>query len=256
MSNPDAFLVYQGTLYQPSVPFFMLGFISPVCALVEGIWLNQPELARAILRERIFTNYSLSPACEGMIKLAAKRVTALSESNYQEMKCNYTAQTVIQDCIPRITSPFLEGALIGRLVKDDQIPELLFGLKEQVVIQAEKFNSSRPVAALLLDSENRILSYAYNMNSTFKIQHAEHELLRAYFLRERKKIPVGSSLWVTLKPCCMCAGAIMDSSENVESLSIRYLENDPGPKAANSCFVPGSDLWIKCGSPLVSMKIV
>lgn len=254
MFTPDAFIIYQGTLYQPSVPFLLEKFVTPVCALIEGIWLTEPQRARAILRERIYTNYELTPACAGMIKVAAKRVSMMSNSEYPAHRSN-ALTNLKESCVsPRLSTPFDDSSLLHLNFTLLEARQLVIELKEKVKKNTERFESARSVGAVLLGEKGDLLSYAWNDNSVFKFQHAEHELLRSYVLRNQKKIPDRSTLIVSLKPCAMCAGQILSQAENFESLQILYLENDEGPMAQNSALVEGSSLWQSAGLPRIHIK--
>jgi hypothetical protein len=70
---PDAFLVHAGVCYVPGPGQNFGPGQTAVTRLVEGVCAQFPNQSRAILRERIFSKRPLTPACEGMIKVVAKR---------------------------------------------------------------------------------------------------------------------------------------------------------------------------------------
>jgi tRNA(Arg) A34 adenosine deaminase TadA len=83
----------------------------------------------------------------------------------------------------------------------------------------------------LFSKEGELLAHAVNTNARNRFCHAEINLLRELHFRGLKGIPAGASLYVTLKPCRMCAAMILSFCENSESIRVFYDENDPGPNA-------------------------
>ena len=49
-----------------------------------------------------------------------------------------------------------------------------------------------------------------------------------WFLQTGKKIPAGTRIYVTHKPCKMCAGMIYHWSEDPRSIQVRYLKEETG----------------------------
>ena len=89
-----------------------------------------------------------------------------------------------------------------------------------------------PVGALLVDAENRILAKAHNQSITLSdpTAHAEvlalrngAELLNNYRL-------TGTTLYVTIEPCVMCAGALV----NARVKRLIYGASDPKGGACGS----------------------
>jgi len=89
-----------------------------------------------------------------------------------------------------------------------------------------------PVGALLVDAENRILAKAHNQPITLSdpTAHAEvlalrngAELLNNYRL-------TGTTLYVTIEPCVMCAGALV----NARVKRLIYGASDPKGGACGS----------------------
>jgi hypothetical protein len=83
LSIPEAFLIHEQTIY---VPKWIAGTRAqtPVTALIEGVCAQFPDQARIILRERIVTKVPLTSRCEGMIRVAAKRASVLSEDEFSD----------------------------------------------------------------------------------------------------------------------------------------------------------------------------
>ena len=98
--------------------------------------------------------------------------------------------------------------------------------------QAEA-NGEVPVGAVLVRDED-IIGEGYNspISRHDPSAHAEIVALRAAGLCDQNYRLPGTTLYVTLEPCCMCAGAIIQA--RVERLV--YAAADPGAGAAGSVF--------------------
>jgi len=230
-----AALVHQGVLYlsecAPRSPHR-----SAVTILVRGIWREYPDQARSLLRNRIFTDGPLSPACEGMIKVAAKRFEVLSPIEWEARFAGFhgTVQTLTA------LVPDTEGHTFAP--KDLPIRELLAQLRHQ----AEGYPA---VTAALVDPEGRVLIGSWNRTARDRSAHAEVNLVEAWFGQHNGPPPQGSTLHVSLRPCAMCAAQILALAGDPGALRVVFYEDDPGPASKNSCLVPGTDLWHKAGSP-------
>lgn len=68
-----------------------------------------------------------------------------------------------------------------------------------------------PVGAVLTDGEGTVLAAAYNRREETNdpLSHAEAEVLRAAAGKREKRFFEDCTLYVTLEPCPMCAGAIV-----------------------------------------------
>ena len=70
-----------------------------------------------------------------------------------------------------------------------------------------------PVGALLIDKNQRLIAKAYNqtIQQTDPTAHAEILVLRqAALIKNNYRLP-GTTLYCTLEPCAMCAGAIIQA---------------------------------------------
>ena len=70
-----------------------------------------------------------------------------------------------------------------------------------------------PVGALIVDSDGEIVAKAYNLREREKMATAHAEILAIEEACRKKKSwrLSGCTLYVTLEPCPMCAGAIVNS---------------------------------------------
>jgi tRNA(Arg) A34 adenosine deaminase TadA len=207
--------------------------------LIQGIYDHSPEQARRLVRNRIFTTTPLSESISGIVKVAAKRITASLALHNDHFKINsddrvfeFHAQSIARPSSPSIPSGgnFPEPPQETLLGHSDFMA-LAFRLAGQVDRREARYASNRPIAAILVSNENQILAAAVNTNAKNRTLHAEMNLIAS--LKEQR-IPPRARLYTTLKPCKMCAGMIFDSAMEPESLQVIYGENDPGPHARHT----------------------
>jgi tRNA(Arg) A34 adenosine deaminase TadA len=228
-----ACLVYEDTVYfakyyrqHPFEPF------SAVTILIQGIWERYPELARRILRTRIYTTLRPTEMCHGMVKVAAKRLSfgidPIKDSlcrplKYEEfqrlpsyLQANYTFSLadLVTAASPTSHADFLD---------------LASQLAIHVPRKEKLYFSDRPIAALLVSKDLEILGWELNSNSDNRTLHAEIKLIQNYYSKHNTSLPPGSRIYSTLKPCKMCAGMIWTSASDILSTRIYYAHPDPGP---------------------------
>jgi tRNA(Arg) A34 adenosine deaminase TadA len=230
--KPTAFLIHEQTIH------FTSDTDHPVTALLESIWDQDPDQARAITRNRIIHSAPLTPSCQGMIKVVGKRASQVSES---------TLATLFDQLITDHLT--VKHKRVSRLVSTPiQLPAAAISITDAMII-AREFSalSIKGIGAVLLGPDNRILSYGWNDHFKNRVNHAEIMLIRNHQQLHRKLIPRGSTLVVTLQPCAMCAGYLHAHCEDFNHLNIVYAETDPGRFAQNSILIEGSDLHRKSG---------
>lgn len=83
------------------------------------------------------------------------------------------------------------------------------------------------IAAILVDKEGRVISYGLNRAKTNRLFHAEICCLASYFNNENRMIPDGCNLYVTMKPCLMCASYLAYYSKYAKDLRVYYAHTDP-----------------------------
>ena len=100
--------------------------------------------------------------------------------------------------------------------------------------EAKKAYSRRevPVGAVIVDSENRIISRSYNQRESLMLStaHAEHLAIEDACRALKRWRLSGCRLYVTLEPCHMCAGAIILSRLD----TLIYATQDPKGGAVES----------------------
>ncbi len=81
------------------------------------------------------------------------------------------------------------------------------------LLEAEKSQGDIPVGAVLVSEKDDLLAAAHNRREMMSdpTAHAELEVLRAASSRLGDWRLSGTTLFVTLEPCVMCAGAIVES---------------------------------------------
>lgn len=103
-----------------------------------------------------------------------------------------------------------------------------------VAERAEHEHDEVPVGAVLVSAEGELLAEGCNLNisSHDPTAHAEIVALRAAGQRLRNHRLPGTTLYVTLEPCAMCAMALVHA--RVER--VVYAARDPKTGAAGSVF--------------------
>jgi tRNA(Arg) A34 adenosine deaminase TadA len=225
---------------------------SAIVRLIQGIYAAEPDQSRVIVRNRIYTTAALTAMCRGMIAVAAKRATdqIFLTANSPDFKS--------AEILERIDLTHSLNGLSGELKYGEQTPpehhsdqsgfsqtrnekywiDLALELVRPTQILREEqkplFQYNRPVAAVLISREGELLAWALNTNAVNKTLHAELNLVQSFYRKFGSKIPAGSKLFTTLKPCKMCAGMLFDVAEDMRSFEVIYAEDDPGLNARNT----------------------
>lgn len=235
-----AFVEHKGVIYYSYYPAQKSSPSSAVVKLLQGLFDRFVDQSFFILRQRIYTTSRLTEMCRGMIKVVAKRATegivpfnhALDLSfefcevgtamevlasvqllNNENLMSLSAVQKWVAEALPNSKSEFLE--LASKLAERVPKGEILH-------------DHDRGIAALLVDKKNRLLGYGINSNSKNKTLHAEVNLIQRLFLEQGYKIPEGSVLYSTHKPCKMCAGMIYHWSKEPSSIQVYYSHEEKG----------------------------
>jgi tRNA(adenine34) deaminase len=96
-----------------------------------------------------------------------------------------------------------------------------------------------PVGCVIVGSDGKLMARAHNQRelSNDPTAHAEILALRAASARQRHWRLEGATVFVTLEPCAMCAGALV----NARILRLVYATSDPKAGAVDSMFSIGRD---------------
>ncbi|MBB6051537.1 Bd3614 family nucleic acid deaminase [Armatimonas rosea] len=225
----QAWLEHDGQTYWASGPEG-LAPETAVSRLVQGIYEHYPEQARALVRNRIYLSGGKTPFCDGMIRVAAKRCTEIPDN-----ECLGLTGRRAPAC--PTDSRELPSLLPARLA-DFSVPTLslaeAFALCNQLEAEiprhdSERYKADRPVAALVLDREGKLLGQGINSGSRNRTRHAEMEAIRDAWAKTGQRLPAGATLISTLKPCRMCAALAWWFCDNPAQLTVLYRDFDPGP---------------------------
>ncbi|MEY4065419.1 MAG: hypothetical protein RIR26_1627 [Pseudomonadota bacterium] len=180
-----------------------------VSHLIESIWDRFPGSAHFMLRSRIFTTADPTELCRGMVIVCAKRMSRVAK-------------------IPEEISERMEmgsGAVDLSAVVHDAPVHLSSVSAGVSLLKAER---DRSIECWLVSAEGRLLGWAVNTAGRNRTQHAEMNLLRTWWKREGRPLPVGSRVVTTLEPCPMCAGALWECAASREAFEVLYQHPDSG----------------------------
>ena len=230
-------------------------FSAPVL-LLQAIHDAFPSRARAITRARIFTTVRASSAARGMVQVAGKRMTDKIQP-WVGLGIEIPPLVEMQPTTPGPFWPELPAQLQNRFHPENtSLSALCEELSECVHRDEKLYQSDRPVAALLVSREQKLLGWAPNSNSKNRTLHAEVNLIQGYQARTGQGLPPGSTVYTSLKPCKMCAGMIWDAAQDVSSLRVVYGQHDPGTKAQNTVLDVGSEARRRATADLKLLQVV
>jgi tRNA(Arg) A34 adenosine deaminase TadA len=100
--------------------------------------------------------------------------------------------------------------------------------------RAEREDDEIPVGAVLVDANGQLLAEGWNRNISENdpTAHAEIVAMRQAGMRVGNHRLLGSTLYVTLEPCAMCAMAMV----HARVARVVFAANDPKTGAAGSVF--------------------
>ncbi len=227
---------------------------SAITRLIQGIYDDHREQARQLLRQRIFSTALPTLLDQAMVRVGARKLTSLPDP--QEKSPSSSGPESPTESRPgpfdgcsfhEVSTQTAQPTLLGypNLPQGITLPsqpveaaptfwnELLTQLTRIGAKNQERHQSDRPISALLLSKEGRLLSWAHNRSSENPTHHAELSLLLHWARTHSKPIPPDSALLCSLKPCKMCAAAIVQAASG-QNLRVYYFLDDPGPLAKNT----------------------
>lgn len=233
--TPIAWLTHSNRIYATAAQ----GGSSAICTLIEKIYaleaVQEKSRARSILRERIFSNAPASFTDSEMVKITAKRFTSPAGVPPSVGELSDFENVLASVDMRNYDTAFSDFSLQrGQTLTNEEIEATLTALRTKVTLGSERWNSDRAVSALLVDARGGLLAWSWNTNAVIRTRHAEWNLCTALDkgrFGEIRKIPSGSTLYVSLKPCRMCAAKIWECAEDPGQIRVVYFENDPGPLA-------------------------
>ena len=231
----------RGTGTDPHAPH------SPIVDLVQGIYETEPLQARRILRNRIYSTTMPTEMCRGMVKLAAKSLTApitkaMGVTSAAEFKSQYKRLVELGTHHQSPGKPYPHSLWQNPQppCSDQDFMRLARALAATIIREGQRYECDRPIAALLVSTDGKILSWGLNSSTRNKTLHAEVNMLQSFHQRTGVGLPAGSRIYSTLKPCRMCAGMIWQCAQDITSIKVYYDEFDAGPNARETILNPRS----------------
>lgn len=242
-----AFVQHQGRLYYAYYPQAQLSPSSALVKLLQGLFDSFVDHSFFILRQRLYTTAVLTEMCRGMVKVVAKRATDQVQAvdhgeilNFEFIEIGETVEALfpVRHLNEENQRPLSE--MKWKATEEAELPDALFLMEHTKRIAQENprgeilHDYDRDIAAILVDAQGNLLSYGLNSNSKNKTLHAEVNLLQRYYKENHRKIPEGSQIFSTHKPCKMCAGMIYQWSENPDRLQVYYDFEEQGGLSRNT----------------------
>ena len=201
------------------------GKLGPVLPLILGIYDRLGNDSLRVLRHRIYTNAPLTN-----FDRSAVRVIAKSCSFVEGSLPLVDGQGAVDVSPHSLCDPAADvtDSHKGLSLSHGEALQFAQDLADKIPRQDERYLSSRAVAAVLTDPTGQLIGAAINTNRINRARHAEVNLILNWWVRERRPIPAGSVLYVTLSPCQMCAELIGLMANDSYHLPVIAAELDPG----------------------------
>lgn len=224
---------------------------SAVTRLIQGVYEREGTQARFTLRARIFATAAPRALCWSMMKVAARRLTAPIEPIDHGLSLAHqlievtgleTAGLAAQKGPSDETGfplTIWRGAGVPR--SEAELMALVSDLASLARRESAAFyERDRAIAALALSPEGALLSWGLNSSRDNRTLHAELNLVQRYWRAHQKKLPPHTRVYVSRKPCRMCAALLFEATKDAPTLRVIYADDDPGPNARETVFnAPG-----------------
>lgn len=240
--SPDchlAWVAHQEIIYYSRVPQDYRGPVTAVTKLIQFVFDEKIDHSFFVLRNRIYSTISLSPLSSGMIKLAAKRATGNIQCRDHGLCLDFQFQEMGTLDVQIIRSRHFQTTEMSsslmklkRIHDGEQAYRALQELTAKVPRGPVLHDFNRQIAVILCDGSGEILAWGVNSNSKNKTLHAEVLMIQDFYQKHQKILPEGVKIYVSLKPCLMCAAMI--SYLAPPSCRVFYFEDDAGSLARNS----------------------
>lgn len=210
-----------------------------VSRLVQGIYERYPQQARAMVRNRIYLSEKKTLFCDGIIRVAAKRITdkTLEKEGLLGEELPSLLPERADNPKPIVLSLTDAFALCNAL--EAAVPRR----------ESERYKADRPVAALVLDRDGRLLGQGINSGGQNRTRHAEIEAIRDAWAKTGQRLPAGATLISTLKPCRMCAALAWWFCEDPSQLTVLYRDFDPGTNGRATILDVGTADRVRWATP-------
>ena len=202
---------------------------SPIARLIHGVNVEFGAERLRILRQRICADYDISPWDQNLIKVCAKRFCKSNNLNEDAAKAGRVIDIGANLQFDQSSARLQD--MTGKHFSHKDALELCVSLTDEQKSHHSDVKlhlAPRNVGALILDRSGKLLAANVNTNASSQMRHAEVNLMLN--LRERgiHEIPHGAQIYVSLKPCRMCASLILSSALNSSSIKIIAAADDIG----------------------------
>jgi Bd3614-like deaminase len=220
---------------------FRKGLWAPSSAtikLIQGLFDQNRDLSFFILRNRIFTTEEITPSIRNVVKLTAKRISQVEpifEADFAPTLLHEVGQA--NDLVfpwRSIQHDVHPGFLPAKILSEVEALTCMQMLIDLIPRGDILHDWNRSVVALLVSGRGDLLEWSINQAALNKTLHAELNLIQKYFRRTGRKIPALSQIFVSLKPCRMCASLLKDACEDFSSNQFWYWHEDPGSMARDT----------------------
>jgi tRNA(Arg) A34 adenosine deaminase TadA len=193
--------------------------------LVAGVQRAAGWDSLRVLRNRIFTTTAPNELDARLVQVAAKRIDFLADADALELGGGAVdlSGTVIGDSA---ADRSLELGGKGTVLSPSDAAAAVARLAASVPLEPDRFTSSRPIGALAVDAEGRLLGAAVNTNVVYRLLHAELNLVFNDLMSGG--LPRGSVVYTSLSPCRMCAALLARVAEDGARLRVVATAQDPG----------------------------
>ncbi len=206
--------------------------LTPVTQLIQYLFDKYVDHSFFILRKRLFSTEALTPLCQSMVKVTAKRVTGSIKAEDHGIDLQNSLDLVVDknEGLLRSKHRSLEKFDLSKSIDLKTAPGILKEYLEKMPRGEILHDYNRAIVAILADQQGKIISAVGNNNYKNKTLHAEICLMQDYIAQYGKPVPQGSIIYSSLKPCKMCSDAILSYCKNTQ-VQVYFLEDDPGPLA-------------------------
>jgi len=213
---------------------------SAATVLIQGIYATVPGEAHFFVRNTIHVTREPGPFALGMTKVAARRICRV-EARAPGTPPSFEPGELGAMHEVRFEPPPRAAAGRDPAARSDEewlrfAAAIVAPPRADVPLHAR----DRRVGAVLVSPAGRLLAASANTNGANRTLHAELNVLTARWLETRERLPRGTRLYVTLRPCKMCAGLVWELSEEPGTVAVFFAADDPGSAARNTVLCPGS----------------
>lgn len=204
---------------------------SALIKLVQGIFDLFEDHSFFILRNRIYTTAEVRELDHQVVKMLAKRISQSIYENWLLDCANQEVQEIGESSQDFYHSKFASNIFAQKSFHSSK-EETKFYLEHllgQMQVAEKWHDQNRKVACCLVQKSGELILSSTNGAKVNKSLHAEFSLCQEYWKKFKTSFPEGSRLWVSLKPCRMCAAAIDVMSAGLSDFRVIYLQEDQGP---------------------------